>query len=482
MMRHDSDPSAMVGMELHETNTLSEGALPDGDFGMQHDSGRTGLAGLFGAAFLASTVLVSPVAAAVVGDSVAVRGGTVMNASGEAIEGATVLMEDGVIKAVGKDVEIPYDAKVYDAEGKTLFPGMVLAHTSWGLDRANESLPVTPFVDTYDAIDPSATQFEESQRVGITTLHIIPGNDCVVSGLGRVVRPVGMLVEEMTVRAHGGVKVSITPKGGYNRMTQMSDLRKAFADYEAAMQAAGEKKYEETQKEKGEKVLLAPDEAAAKGREMLETDDVDQRWRTFHRMKNGELSIYLHCDRAGDVLRGIDFMTEAELMGSVVFVLGTQAHEVVDVIKGTGRPVVLSGDLVHRDTDPITGEVDEVFVPKVFADAGVPFALQTSSGSMGEGFLWYQAARLVREGLTRDLALGAITQVPADIIGLGDQLGSIAPGKHGNVVILSGDPLAQSTVVEKVLCEGALIYDRATDRRLKDLLSGQEGSVDGDEE
>ena len=101
---------------------------------------------------------------------------------------------------------------------------------------------------------------------------------------------------------------------------------------------------------------------------------------------------------------------------------------------------------------------------------------------MGEGFLWYQAARLVREGLSREVALGAITQTPADIIGLGDQLGSIAAGKHGNLVILSGDPLAQSTVVDLVLCEGELIYDRTTDRRLKELLSGEEGSVDGDDE
>ena len=89
-------------------------------------------------------------------------------------------------------------------------------------------------------------------------------------------------------------------------------------------------------------------------------------------------------------------------------------------------------------------------------------------------FSGYQAARLIREGIAQDIALKSITTWPAEIMGLADQLGSLEEGRHGNVLILSGHPLAQSTLVEHVVIEGKVAYDRTEDRRLKKLLSGED--------
>jgi hypothetical protein len=221
--------------------------------------------------------------------------------------------------------------------------------------------------------------------------------------------------------------------------------------------------------------LVLPEEAAKQGMALVTIDDLEARWRTLWRASKGEVPLFVHCDRAMDVMRGIDWLKEMKLLEKTTFVVGTEAFKAVEGLKASGRPVVLSGLLVHREADPVTGEIRETFVPKVFADAGVPFVLQPNGfGFSADGMLWYQAARCVREGIARDTALKAVTQAAADSIGMGGELGSIAAGKWGNVAILAGEPLDQSTFVDRMLVEGRLVYERSTDRRLKELLSGQE--------
>lgn len=431
------------------------------------------------AILLAASLLSGQLAA---NETLAVRGGTLLQSDGTAVENATLVIEDGVVRGVGQGLEIPFDATVIEAEGKVLFPGMVMAHTSRGIDASNESVPVTPYVDVYDSIDPSDAFYEDSLRAGVTTLHIIQGDNTVIAGMSRVVRPVGMTVEDMTVRPDVGLKIAIGPRRNYNHMTQMEELRRAFVDLDAHVMEMAEKKYEDDQKAADKKILLPPDEAAQEGLKTLTVDDLDQRWQNLYRLSKGELMLFLACEQASDVLRGIEFATSKGLMEKVVFVLGTETFKVTSEIKATGRPVILSGELEHRERDPLTREETITFVPKVFADAGIPFALQTSFGSMGEQYLWYQASRLVRAGIDRAVALGAITQTAADVCGVGELLGSLKEGKLGNLVILSGDPLAQSTVIEQVVIEGKLVYERAKDRRLKELLSGEELPVDSTEE
>jgi imidazolonepropionase-like amidohydrolase len=409
------------------------------------------------------------------GESSALRGGTVVAPDGSKIENATVVIENGRITAVAPDAAIPADAVVTEVPGKLLFPGMILAHTQIGLDVPNENVPVAPFVSVYDSIEPNSMEWEECLRSGISTIHSIQGNQTVIGGLSRIVKPVGDMVDYMTVRPDYALKISITPRNGFNRMTQMAELRRAFEDLKQHVADVAEKRFEEEKKKKEEKVLVLPDEASKEGMALVSIDDLDSRWRTLWRASKGEIPLFVHCDRAMDVVRGLDWLKDMKLLDKSVLVVGTEAFKVVNEIKASGRPVILSGTLVHKEADPRTGKDVETFVPKVFADAGVHFVLQPSGfGFTADGQLWYQAARCVREGVARDVALAAVTQWAADAIGMGDQLGAIAVGRQGNVAVLSGDPLAQSTVVEKLFIEGKPVYDRANDRRLKELISGEE--------
>jgi len=153
-------------------------------------------------------------------------------------------------------------------------------------------------------------------------------------------------------------------------------------------------------------------------------------------------------------------------------VLDGDSWKAADLIAEAGVPVVLGSTLVHVERDPVTGKEKETFVPGVFKKKNVRFALQSLNPQAQS--LWYQAAVCVGHGIERKDALDAVTRTPADILHLGDRVGSLEPGKDGNVLLLSGDPLSVSTTVQYVVLGGNLVYDRSQDVRVKHLLEGVE--------
>jgi len=153
----------------------------------------------------------------------------------------------------------------------------------------------------------------------------------------------------------------------------------------------------------------------------------------------------------------------------VVLVLGPNVHKAVEDLKALGAPVVLDETIEYWDTDVETQQENKVATPKLFADAGIPFAL--SVGMAGPtSYPWWQLATCVRSGVDRKTALAALTTVPAKLLGLQDQVGTLAEGKLGNLQIVTGDPMQATTWVETVVLEGAVVYERAKDQRLKYLL------------
>ena len=164
---------------------------------------------------------------------VALTGGKILTVSGAPVVDGTILIENGIIQAVGgADMEVPYDAMEVDCSGMILAPGLVDAHNPAGLDIPNENLSVAPFVDVYDAIDPSRFFFENSLRNGISTVHVMQGNNCVVGGVSRIVHPIGLSPDEMTRLPGIALKMSVTPNGGYDRLRQRAELRGVFSEFD----------------------------------------------------------------------------------------------------------------------------------------------------------------------------------------------------------------------------------------------------------
>lgn len=409
---------------------------------------------------------------------VALQGGRIIPVVGEEITRGTILVENERITALGEHVDVPYDALVVDVSGKVLFPGMIDPHSSRGLDIPNENLPVTPYLDVYDALDPSKLYFEDALRDGITSIHVIVSNNCVIGGLGRVVHPIGLTPDEMTLQPTTGLKIGLSPKQGSDRMVQMATLRETFRELKDYLDNLAEQKYEESLKKKDEEIDVGPDEAIKRGRELIRPEDYDDAHRNLFKLTHGELGAFVYCDRASDVARAVGTAKENGFFDRTVLVLGPDGFKAIDEIKTAGRPVVLFPDPVYRERDPVSGKITETFVPKVFADAGVAFSLQPNpDASLAERYLNYQASRCVRNGIARKTALESITINPARAVGVGDRVGSLEVGKIANIVVFNGDPLDFNTWVDLVYIKGIKAYDRTTDVRLKQLLGEEPKEV-----
>ncbi|MEM1329280.1 MAG: amidohydrolase family protein [Planctomycetota bacterium] len=412
---------------------------------------------------------------------IALTGATVITVSGDELENATVLVEYGRIKAVGDEVELPYDAVEYDLEGKVVMPGIFHAHAPEGMDVPNEALPVTPFLHARDALDPSKLFFENSLRRGITTVHVLPGDNTVIGGMGMAVRPIGLSVRDMTVVQDASMKMSVSPRSGYDRMRQMSELRRAFFDLGIDRERLAEEKYEESLDD--EPIEVGPEKARELGLEMLEDGDYEATQVDLIRTLRGDLGTWVYASRAGDVVNAKRFVEEHELLDNTVFVIGTEAHKAAPALAEAGRPVIVSPELFHRERDPFSGELVETFVPATLHEAGVEFSLLPNpSGSLAEAEPTYQAALAARNGVPRSVALRSITLNPANAMGMGEDYGSIEEGKVANLVVLSGDPLDFGSVVEHVFIDGILAYERTRDPRIQRLLDLAKRHADAEAE
>jgi len=437
-------------------------------------------------ATLSLPLLLASTASAAPNDKLVVEAGRVITRAGAEIENGVIVIENGRITAIGSadDVEKPWDAPVIGGPDLVAFPGFIEAHTSNGMDRANENLDVAPFLDIRDSIDPVSFYFEDCLRYGITTVNVQHGANCVVGAQGMIVRPTGMTVEEMMVRPAYGLKISLQPKSQKSRATQMQVLDQTFEGLKRYLEGLVEAERDERGHAQREALFQGRelDEEGAEGRAMSGTSwkvegleivprgAIDEKQAPLLDLVEGRRTVFLHCGSPVDVSHALELARENGFLAKSVLVISPACWKAADLLGEAGVPVVLDGGLVDRRRDPVTGDEVETFVPEILAAKGVRFALSSENSSQRS--LWYQAALSIAEGLEREAALAAVTTVPAEILGLGDQIGTLETGKLGNVVLFSGDPLSITSWVEHVVIEGDQVYDRSEDVRNKQLLDG----------
>lgn len=385
---------------------------------------------------VAVLVLLALPAAAPEDAVVAIKGARVIPVSGPELDSATIIIRGGRIEAVGKDLEIPWDAKVLDGTRKVVIPGLVEAHSARGTDRPNERIASVPFVSTFDAINPVDPYFEDALRQGIATIAVMPGNDTMIGGQGCVVRPTGVTAESMMIAKNVAMKISLKPRAGVSRMAHVAALRKELRD---AAEAGKDKKGEP-----------------------------DPRREPMSRLLKGLLPAFVYCPTASDVHRALELADSFGFKPKLV--LGRDGWKAAAEIAKKGVEVILDPELEYWETDEERHDEVRRFGAEGIAKAGLKYAFQTDAGLHGSSYLWFQAATAVRNGLSRTEALRAITLAPAEILGLGARLGSIEKGKDGTLVVLSGDPLDAQSWVETVLIEGKIVYERAKDEKLKRVL------------
>lgn len=396
-------------------------------------------------------------------DLVAVKAGKLITISGPALSDAVVLIENGKIKTIGKakDVEVPWDAKVIDASKKVVMPTYVVAHTSGGMSRGNENMTNVPYLTVQDAVDPASGYFEEALRNGVGTIHVIPGNQTMIGGSGMVVRPYGKTVEDMAVLSKTGLKMSLGSSRGGSRMAQIQKMRRALKDIKEYM-ADYERRKKEFEEEKA---------AGATDKKKFE-EKIDEKKQPMVDLLKGKTTAYFYVPSTAELYEAVRLINEYKL--KVVLVLGARCDEAAKYLKGIKSlktPVILDATVEYYEKDPDTEEEKKHCPAASFSKAGVTYAMSLSNSNFGwSRYPWWQMATAIRNGVDADEALKSMTIVPAKILGLDDQVGSLEVGKRANLQILTGDPLKAETWVEKVLLDGEVVYDRSKDARLQYLF------------
>ena len=357
----------------------------------------------------------------------------------------TVLIDDGVLAALGPDVEIPAGAEIIDAAGRWLLPGFIDAHTHLGVNEEAEGWagrdtneltdPVTAGVRALDAINPAELGFADALAGGVTAVNINPGSGNPIGGLTVAVHTHGRVVDEMVLRSPSGLKSALgeNPKRVYGDQKKMPSTRLGTAAV----------------------IRKAFTEARNRLRKS-ETDHVDDDLTldALAMVLRREIPWRQHCHRADDIATAIRISEEFGY--ELVIDHGTEAHLIADLLAARGVPVLIGPLFTSRSKVELRNRT--LRSPGLLAAAGVTISIITDHPVVPIQFLVHQATLSVKEGLPRDVALRAITLNPATVMGVADRIGSLAVGKDADLVLWSSDPLDVMSRAERVFIGGREVY------------------------
>ncbi|MGB2984142.1 MAG: amidohydrolase [Candidatus Bipolaricaulia bacterium] len=393
----------------------------------------------------------------------AIRGGTVLTPE-ERIANGVVLIDGSRIDAVGKDVTVPADADVIDADGKYVIPGLIEPHCHVSLfadgidprfyDGNEMTDPITPHMRALDAIHPEDLAFADMRAAGITTISISPGSGNVIGGQTAIVKTVGRSADDMLVRAPAAMKMALgeNPKRVYGEQKKLPSTRMGNAAILREWLTKA-KAYVEKRALHAQRV-----EAFERGDEEAAPDpfEVDVRLEVLGRVITRELQAHIHAHRADDIMTAIRIAEEFDL--DYVLIHATEGYKIADLIASKGVPCIPGPILFSRMKLELRGLTPEN--AGILANAGVKVAIQTDEGSAVR-YLTLNAAVCAREGMKVEDALRAITLTAAEILRIDDRVGSLEAGKDADVAILSAHPLDISNArVEHVLIGGKTVYQR----------------------
>ncbi len=374
--------------------------------------------------------------------SVAIIGGTVYTVSGESIEGATVLIEDGEITAVGSSVSVPAGVPVVDASGKWITPGLINASTDIGLVEIGSAEvsysddDVSAAFDVRPSINPQSVLIPETRLGGVTTVFSSPTGG-IVSGQGVILDLLGDELGEMIVDAPSIMVAHINSgavsAGHGSRAGAIGRLQRLLED--ALLLDARKEDFEQNAMQQ----LSAPRE------------DVE----AMIPVVLGEQPIMITANRQSDIENALALREEFDL--DLILLGAREGWTIADTLSSLGLPIVLSAVGNIPSYDGLSARFEN---PALLAAAGANVVLVNGLAS-GTRYnvrnLRYAVGNAVSYGMDWDTALRAVTLGAAEALGISDRYGSLDPGKVGNVVIWNGDPFEFSTTAEAVYIRGKAV-------------------------
>jgi imidazolonepropionase-like amidohydrolase len=375
---------------------------------------------------------------------IAIKGADIIPVVGEDIQSGTILIKDGLIVTVGKDVEIPAGAQIIDATGLYAFPGMIDSYCHLGIQEissiratvdSQETGRINPQVISVEALRPDSMHIPISRSNGITTALVAPTGG-LIAGKSGLIRLTGYTPEEMVIKSPVALHIEFPSIGRSRRRT--AEQTQASRLIEELKELFKNARYYEKRKK------------AAEENSQLQLPEYDETLECLLPVVNGEIPVFLSVHAEQDILDAIKFVQEEKL--KAIFFGMTYGWKIPEKIKDAGFPVVF-GSLNAMPAKWDDG-YDAVYRnPAVLSKAGVKIAFSSQSSSLAKD-LPYFAAKAAAFGLDRREALKAVTIYPAEIFGLQDSLGSLEKGKIANIVLADGDILEMGTNIKHVFIDG----------------------------
>ena len=360
-----------------------------------------------------------------------IKNGHIKPMVGAEIENGCVLIgDDGKIVAVGENLTAPEDAQVIDAGGRLVTPGCVDAHCHIGLDNVavgwegmdyNEMIdPLTPQMRAIDAIYPQDESLPNALRGGVTTACTGPGSANVVGGTFVAIKLAGKRVDDMIVKFPLAMKCAFgeNPKRCYGqngKKAPMTRMGTAALLREILFKA---KRYV-ADKDEGKNPAF------------------DMKLEAMEPVIRGEIPLKCHAHRADDILTSIRIAREFGV--GITLDHCTDGAVIADELAKEGLPAFVGPSLGSKTKVELVNK--SFTTPKVLHEAGVPISIITDAPVIPLQYLPMCAGLAVNAGLDYAEAWRAITINPATQTGIGDRVGSLEPGKDGDVVIWTADPL-----------------------------------------
>ncbi|MFI7130496.1 amidohydrolase [Nonomuraea sp. NPDC050153] len=383
----------------------------------------------------------------------AITSGYVVPIDGDPIDGGTVLVQNGKIAAVGRDVAVPEGTPVVDAAGGWVLPGFVEAHghlgvyeeaEGWAGQDTNEMTdPNGARLRALDAINPADLAFADALSGGVTTAVIKPGSGNPIGGQTVAIKCWGRSVDEMLVKEPTSVKSALgeNPKRVYGDQKKLPSTRQGVA---AVIRDA----FMKAQDYKAKRAA-----AAEEGKPF----DRDGTLEILVRVLDRELPWCQHTHRADDISTALRLADEFGY--DLIVNHGTEGHLLADTLAARDVPVIIGPLFTSRSKVELRQR--SLRNPGILARAGVRLAITTDHPVVPIHFLVHQATLAVKEGLDPVEALRSITLTPARIMGIDDRVGALRPGLDADVVIWSGDPLDVMSRALRVFVSGREVYTYA---------------------
>ncbi|MDV5112447.1 amidohydrolase [Clostridium perfringens] len=370
---------------------------------------------------------------------------------GKIYEKGDILIKDGKISKIGEDLsQYIGEEEVIDAKGLLIFPGFIEAHCHLGLHEegnngagngTNEaSEPITPQMRAIDGINPFDGGFQSAREAGVTTAVIGPGSANVIGGQFAAVKTSGICIDDMIIKEPVAIKVAFgeNPKRVYSGKNKMPNTRMAIA---ALLR---------------ETLIEAVNYKNRKIDAEIEDRDFSKnlKYEALLPLINREIPMKAHAHRADDILTAIRISKEFNLKLTLDHC--TEGHLISDYIKRENLDAIVGPTLSFNGKAETLKKTFKT--PKALIDKGIKVAITTDHPVVTIDKLPLCAAMAMKEGITFNEALEAITINPAEIIGIDESVGSLKEGKDGDLVILNGSPFEIATKTIYTIINGEVVY------------------------